>query len=722
MENKQLSIQGYSPSREYTIQEWVEWLGRKVPDDKKLSVSDFLALKLDDVDNLNRIWSQYNSELRKKYEQNYNNNTLPEDAPILEGTPVVSLLSKIEIEFQKITQQGQFMSQSSFKAFWADNYEKIIGSINYKPEYSETKDDSSFDVRIIPQSIRVWIYINALGKIIDISPFVISCNTNKTALNGAFAVRLTPVRNQASSTGYGGGFFEHFSLTDENGNINKNYWERYINQNDIVFIRFEKLLLEKEATLQGTSDSLEIPPNNLVNNNSNYNVWDMIGLVDSCTTSYASQPNSAVVDIMGRDFSKLFTEDGSYFMPLKWVEGSRDRWFYGGDPSDSWFQRNVITGNYNYIFNYGFKKIRETLWFLINILSNIGIVPDDLFKAYGERRTEAYVIEDDDNVHKTQQVKGIWQIVKVFVEDTLEDRSIVDPSFTNPDGTLMSFINKICQPPFVEVIFDTYVDTLDIVVRQPPFTEEAINDVVKSKTYIEIEPGNLLGFTLNYDDRVYSWYQLFPQNNFIGTRLFTSLAFVPIIYFEEFTKIWGNKKQVIQDIYISLSAIDGAGGTNQLNSMGAAALNDLLYVIETSVYLPFTRRGTIIINGDRRIKVGTFIKLNATNELFYVTGVSQEAVYSGSDLVRTTRIDVERGMYLPILTGDKNGKEIELNTSSGDKASYFKIARLKEMRADIKQAEKAANSPDKVVNSGKQAIDSAQFNYFFNRRMYDEKD
>ena len=722
MAEEQLSLVQRSPSRKYTIKEWVDWLGRKVSSDKKMSTTDFLALKMEEVNNLNRIWSQYDPELKKKYEQNYKNGSLPDDAPILKASPVVAPLEKIEIEFEKLTRQGQFMSQSDFKAFWADAYQNLISSINYKPEYSETKDEESFDVRIIPQSIRVWIYINSLGKIIDISPFISSCSTNKTALNGVFSIRLTPVKDQSSPTGYGNGFFENFNLTDAEGNVIKNYFEKFIQQNDIVFLRFEKLLLEKEASLNNTEDSLEISPNNLVNSSSNYNVWDMIGLVDTCTVSYSSNANISFIDIIGRDFSKLFTEDGSYFMPLRWVEGSRDRWFYGGDDSDAWFKRNVITGNYNYIFNYGFKRIRDTLWFLINILSNIGIVPDDLFNAYGNRRTQAYTIEDDDNVHKSQQVKGIWQIVKVFVEDKLDDRSIVDPSFTNPDGTLMSFVNKICQPPFVEVILDTYVDTLDVVVRQPPFTEEAINDVIKSKTYIEIEAGNLLGYSLNYDDRVYSWYQLFPQNNFIGTRMFSSLAFIPIIYFEEFTKFWGNKKQVIQDIYISLSALGGAGSAQELNSMGAAALNDLLFVIETSVYLPFTRKGQIIINGDRRIKVGTFIKNKATSELFYVTGVTQEATFSNGELTRVTRIQVERGMFLPILTGDKEGKNVELNTEAGEKASYFKIARLADIKKDIKQAEQAANSDNKQINSGKQAIDSAQFNYFFKRRMYNEKD
>lgn len=718
MADKQFSLSRRSPGNKTTIKEYLEWANRKVPKEKQLSINDFLSLQKDKKNNLERIWTSYDVELRKKYEQDYGNKSLPEDAPIFPESIVLLPLEKVEIEFEKLSQQGQFMSQGSFKAFWADNYKKIIESINYKPEYTETNENASFDVRIIPQSIRVWVYVNSLGKILDISPFILSCSTGKTALNGSFSVRLLPMKDQSTPAGYGNGFFENFSLTDSEGNINRSYLEKYINQNDLVFIRFEKLQIEKEVSFKGESDSMEVSTNDLVNSDSNYNVWDMIGMVDACTTVYSSHSNISFLDISGRDFSKLFTEDGSYFMPLKWIEGSKDNWFYGGESSDAWFKRNIVTGNYDYIFNYGFKKIKETLWFLINILSNIGIVPDNLFNAYKERRTQAYTIEDDQGVSKTQQVKGIWQIVKVFVEDELNNRAIVDPSFTNPDGTLMSFINKICQPPFVEVIFDTYVDTLDIVVRQPPFTESAIMDVVKGKTYIEIEAGNLLECSLSYDDRVYSWYQLFPQNNFIGTQMFTSLAFVPIIYFEEFTKIWGNKKQQIQDIYISLSALDGVGGSNQLNSMGAAALNDLLYVIETSVYLPFTRRGNLTINGDRRIKVGTFIKNKATNELFYVTGVQQEIGFSGDGLSRVTRIQVERGMFLPILEGTSTDDSINLLTEGDGKASYFKIARLKEMKEDIEKAEKTINSTDKKVSSGKHAINKAQFDYFFNRRMF----
>lgn len=88
----------------------------------------------------------------------------------------------------------------------------------------------------------------------------------------------------------------------------------------------------------------------------------------------------------------------------------------------------------------------------------------------------------------------------------------------------MDFIFKTCQDPFVEVLFDTYVDTLDIVVRQPPFTESAIKDVIVSETYIEIDSSNFISSSLSYDDRVYSSYRLFPQDQITGKDNTTSLA------------------------------------------------------------------------------------------------------------------------------------------------------------------------------------------------------
>lgn len=679
---------------------------------KKLSKEDFLKFGAGEDTNLKRIWQQYDKQERKDYEEDYNNGTLPYIKP---STVVMIPTDKLQLEFVKAARSGQFLSQVDMKSFWAEKYETLINNEDFFPE-PENLGSGPIDVRIAPQSLKVWIYLRSINKIVDISSFVLTATSIKSKSSGNFMIRIAPFRGDGA-TGFKDGFSEVFNVFNDEGRQVRSFIEKYSQLNDVVFLRFEKLKMEKDTLMSEGSNDLEIPPNMLVNEGSNFNVWDMIGLVDTVSVDVGDSMGS--VSISGRDFSKLFTEDGSYFMPLKWVEGSKDRWFYGGDEQDEWFKRNVVTGNYDYLFNYGFRGIRETLWFVINVLSNMGIVPDDLFSAYKGRRTKSYEI-DDNNEHKSQKVNGIWQIVKVFVEDKLEDRSVVDPSFANPDGSLMSFVNKICQEPFVEVIFDTYIDTLDIVVRQPPFNEEAIKDIVEGNKYITIESGKLINYSLSYDDRAYSWYQLFPQNNFTGTRDFTSLAYIPIIYLNEYTKIWGNKKQQINDIYISLSAISGTEGTSDLNSMAAAMLNDLLFTIETSAYLPFTRRGTITLTGDRRIKVGTFVRLEATDELFYVTNVVQEIAF-GEELSRTTILTVERGMYFPILSGNLS-KDIRDNTDGsldmgGEKPSYFKIVEIDKIREDIKNI-KVENNDSKAAG-GKHAVNKQQFEYFLKRKMYD---
>lgn len=672
--------------------------------------------------NLDRVWAQYDLLEKEKYKNDYSNKTLPY---IKAGTSVLIPIVKISLELQKLAMQGQFMSQGNFKAFWTDYQKKILSTISYQDTDRETLEGSLVSSKIIPQNIRIWIFIKAIGKLIDLSDFVINCSTNKSANVGSFNVSLVPIKGQDTPIKFSNGYYENFNITDADGVHVKDFVEKFVTQNDIVFIRFERLKIENEATMQGTESSLEISTSNLVNTGKTYNVWDMIGLVDICNTSYSSSGN-VQIDIMGRDFTKLFVEDGSYFIPLHWVQGRKDLWFYLGDQNSEWYKRNIISGEYNYFFNYGFRGIKETVWFVLNVLSTIGIVSDELFSSYKDKRTKSYTIDIGSENQSIREVKGIWQIVKVFFDEKLEKRTLIDPSFANPDGTLMDFMMKTCQSPFVEVLFDTYVDTLDIVIRQPPFDKASIEGVVKEMEYVTIKAENMYECSLSYDERVYSSYRLFPQDTVVGANETTSLAFVPIIYLNEITKSFGNKKYEIQDIYVAANAIQGADGTRNINSMAATMLNDLLFVIESTVYLPFTRKGTLVINGDRRIKVGTFVYSEFTDELFYVIDVNQTLSFSNSEIQRQTILTVERGMYMPVLEGKMNVNPTNntkgtLETGSG-KASYFKIVKIDTIRNDIATAEQAAKSDDtKTSGLGETPIDKNQFEYFLNRKMFSVK-
>lgn len=348
----------------------------------------------------------------------------------------------------------------------------------------------------------------------------------------------------------------------------------------------------------------------------------------------------------------------------------------------------MVVGSYDYYFAYEFQRIHTVSSFIIDQLSNIGIVPDSIF-AHCAQRPEA---------------RGVWQMIKLWVDSQLSDRRIVDRSLTNPEGTLMDFFNKICQQPFVEFWGDTWGNEYDLMARQPPFTKTAIQSVVNSKQYVGVEPKDLLSYSLEYDNRVYAWYRIMPQNALTGSSQFSSLALVPIIFLNEYVERFGNKRCITNDIYLSEKSLKGKEDEKNINTMSQALLNDLLYVVETTCYLPFTRKGTITLNGDRRIKVGTFIILESTQELFYVTAVNNTISFTNDAIDRVTVLTVERGMLVEYITNASN--------------NYFNIVDIDGIRADIQKRDPKHKDETIAPSSTKFGVNSSVFNFFLKREMF----
>ena len=84
------------------------------------------------------------------------------------------------------------------------------------------------------------------------------------------------------------------------------------------------------------------------------------------------------------------------------------------------------------------------------------------------------------------------------------------------------------------------------------------------------------------------------------------------------------------------------------------------YVIESNCYLPFTENGTIIINGDRRIKARTWIRLGDRGKIAYVDSVSNDLNYSGDSIDRTTILSLSRIMVEKYVVGKLNKETIEV--------------------------------------------------------------
>ena len=131
-------------------------------------------------------------------------------------------------------------------------------------------------------------------------------------------------------------------------------------------------------------------------------------------------------------------------------------------------------------------------------------------------------------------------------------------------------------------------------------------------------------------------------------------------------------------------------------------MNDLLFVVETSAYLPFTRKGTITINGDRRIKVGTFVFLAVTGEIFYVKSVSNSISFTNGNIERTTTIEVERGMLREYI--DK----------------YFQLVDVKKIREAVAEAEtkKEDSNSQFSTQSSQDGVNKEIWDFFIERQMF----
>lgn len=695
------------------IEEWQFKIDPKNKESVKLSVGQFMEIVSgkNGLSNIDAIWATYDDLEKEQYKNEYSSKDLPYIKP---ATKLAFPIKDSPLILEEVAKSFLFLKQQDFLSYWSENMEKLINDPKYVPDNIVADDEeAAVRTKVQPLNVRVWIYCKAIDSIIDVSQYVMDCTVDKSFQSGNFTINIAPFKDVKTSGNYSGSYWDIVNITTKEGYDYKTFLEKVVQTNDLVFIRFERLKLEKERD-SILSDDIIVSPNNLANTGTNYNVWDMIGFVDGSSETYSSEENSKTTTIFGRDISKLFVEDGSYFIPLIDINNSKQNWVYLGRPQDSWYKRNIITGNYDFLWSYKYKSINEILWFIINVMSNIGVCKNELFQSWGDKRIQSYEVEGQESM----KVNGIWQIVKTYISPEAQQRVVVDSSIGNPNGTLMDYTNRACQYPFVEFFFDTYINTIDVIVRQPPFTEAAIMGAFKNSQYITITSDNVLSYNLSYDSRVYSWFQVHVQNNnLIGDNESTNLAFVPIVYLNEYAELWGNRKLEINDMYCQMKTINGTESQVQFSTMQSALLNDLIYLVESNAYLPFTRTGTIEINGDRRIKVGTFVLNESTNEFFYVLNVSNIVSFSEGSIDRRTILQVERGMYVPILerTAYRSIKRLDNSSTTywQGNPSYFKIVDLSELKRSAKQAEGG-----NLTTATSPLVDQDQFKFFLNRKMY----
>jgi hypothetical protein len=281
-------------------------------------------------------------------------------------------------------------------------------------------------------------------------------------------------------------------------------------------------------------------------------------------------------------------------------------------------------------------------------------------------------------IEKKELVSGIWQIIDLVLDVNVTERRPVDASLSSANGALINYFRKVCQDPFVEFFGDTYGDKYHLIIRKPPTDKAGVLSMLKgsvttekgtvtktTSAIVDIEEEDVYRENLRYDDdQVYSWYHFTPQANFLGGEQY-SLAYLPAILLDEYAEIWGSKP--LQMAHNYLPNITNSTRSNELDVVYKQAIEDYRYLIQSNAHLPFTRKGTIAINGDRRLKVGNLVRYKPTGEIFTIDHVKQDFDCSMNTNERGTVIAVSRGMVEQFIYGipDPNDPKIIL--------SYFNI-------------------------------------------------
>lgn len=271
----------------------------------------------------------------------------------------------------------------------------------------------------------------------------------------------------------------------------------------------------------------------------------------------------------------------------------------------------------------------------------------DQFKTEIQQNTREEIRVDD------YLASGIWQIIKVVIDPEVAQKQINDATVSMMQGSLFSFFEKVCQKPFVEFWGDTYGDQYYFIIRKPPFTETSF----KSLVTIDVLERDVYQDSLGWEnDQIYSWYQLIPNGNYIGAEELI-FQYIPAVYFPEYGEIWGSRPLSITTNYITFIK---ETGKIQIQ----AAIQDLKFLTDIHSYLPFTRKGTITIRGDRRIKRGMRIYYQPTNEYFYVESVSQSFTVNDGVLDRVTQLTVSHGMIK---------EHVDIKIEDQNTPSYFNL-------------------------------------------------
>jgi len=706
----------------------------------KVSKDKFLQFTYKGKTNHRRIYEALSVKQRKQ--QSNRTEYIPTfDYKTVAGT--ILYINQNWILLDNLVQSNITITQGNSAQYFAP----ILRYLTNDPGFVPAIYNRGIDGKQIYPQLNVWLwsrslYLQGFPGWINITNDVVSLTTNVSIeAGGNFSLTL-PAKISDSltlTTTDGvinlGSVVKERMYTDKEQNISSEFqqplyhYQQLINQSDLLLISFEKLDIDDEQ---------ELPSNKW---------YDMIAMVDVITKTGMSATNEVSISVRGRDLIKVLTDDNSYFNPYSIGHSNS---IYGGKLSERYLQ-----GEFKTLSAIIPRTIQQQVEFVTNRIASIGYVPSDVFTQW-ENKTE---VTTSDLLKSTKKTNGIWQIIKVFIDDNIRHLKIIDDSIVNPQGNLLQLLQKIAQRPFVEFFADTYGDKYYLNFRQPPVTQDAIlsmvnqidaddvgdfaryqsdNDItvgtatseqknkylqaqqaekksqnkktgqseiilpenqgilipssgiqidevvvhasMKFPKIININADDVLNEDLQFNNEAYAWYKITQKGDFAGNTV--SLGHVPSLYFDEYAQIFGNKLLEVTSNYSNQYFFDNKNKNRQTDLYAEQAAQLLSFLVESNIYLPFTREGSITINGDRRIKIGHWIYYRPTKEIFYVKAVSNNIIISGNNIERTTTLTVERGMvkrYLRPIPVKINIDGVEKDVD----VSYFNIVDIDNLKEGI---------------------------------------
>lgn len=310
-----------------------------------------------------------------------------------------------------------------------------------------------------------------------------------------------------------------------------------------------------------------------------------------------------------------------------------------------------------------------------------------------------------ETIAKERLAPGIWQIIKLVIDSSVEEKQVLDSGISTQQGSLLNFFRKVCQEPLVEFSGDTFGNQYYWYVRKPPFDKESLQKMIDLTT-IELKDDEIISTDLTWNNQgIYSWYQYIPYADLLDIK--EAQAYLPAVFFPEYASVWGSRPLAVESNYFhfvhsGVFNLDKEENKQNGDNILRNALRDFKYLIESNAYNPFTRRGTITIIGDRRIKRGTLI-LHTSGEIFYVDSVTNNYDVNLSNVNRTTTLNVSKGMFPAYIYG----KEI-----SGKIMSYFNIIDFGK-DFDIEKAD--LKNINKIISNWKVNADS--FGFFMTKQQ-----